>query len=85
MSMLDAITNEHERIENPPEMESKRLTTGQVLVALSNMGKQISRITEEFSAIPDSAPTAVTEHLKSIVSMCGAVMKNAERLMEGNR
>ena len=83
--MLDTMTVSNKATEPETPAIETRLTTAQVIVALSNMGKQIEAVSEIYKNLPDAKPGDVAELLKQIQNLCSGITANATRLLANNR
>ena len=83
--MLDTMTVNNKVTEPETPAIETRLTTAQVIVALSNMGVQLDHATAAYKKLIDETPKEIPELLKTIQSACTATTQCAERLLLNNR
>ena len=62
-----------------------RLTTGQVVVALANLGNHLERAITAYKAIPDAKVKDVELQLRNIIESANAISATAGRLIASNR
>lgn len=66
--------------------KSPRLTSGEVVMTLAQIGQSISRLAESFDKIPTlNAASAIAEELKFVIDNANAIQVKAIRLLESNR
>jgi hypothetical protein len=73
-----------EQTQEPVELP--RLTVQATFLTYGRIGTALEQSHTAFKAIPEqSTPQATTESLKEIVKCSEAIIRHANRLMEGNR
>jgi len=86
---LDDMLNANEAPNTEPTEQkedwTKRLTTGNVLLTLSQLGTQLETAVKAYQQLPEATPQQVDDILKAIGTACGNAMAKAQKLLEGNR
>ena len=62
-----------------------RLTTGEVILTMSQLGKQLDNAVSAFMTLPNETPKTVAATLENIITACKAASEKASKLLAASR
>ena len=83
--MLETPENTRESTAIEPTGTTNRLTSGQVIVAMANIGAHLERAVTIFRALPECTPKDFEGQLGILIDAAKIIQRSAERLIGGNR
>lgn len=84
-TILDNIIARPVCAESIPDSPTGRLTTGQVVVAISTMGECLANAADAYGKLPNSRPDTLPELLNIIITQCEGAITKAKRLKAANQ